>query len=397
MNICIVTTSYPSQSYPASGPFIKQLADHLCLHHSVRVLTPATQNLENDHNINTPSCFAEVHFYRYAPRRIQLLAHVPGGIPAVIKEKPYIVFFLPVLFLAEMLNCFKHAKKVDIFHAQWSINGVITGIVAWLTNKKSIVSLRGADIQYLKESKFKKFIVYLCLIFNRYVVCVNDQIRIQVAHIFPKYHHKIITIPNGVGEDFFKICRNYSTAKTVNITSVGSLIPRKGMNIVLEIVKNLQSLNIHLNIVGEGQEKKNLERQVYQNKISEQVTFHGALMPSEIPAHLASMDILVLASTHEGRPNAVLEAMASGMAVVASNIPGMDEIIVHNESGFLVEIGDIESFCEIIRQLVEKPALREKIGQNARNKILKLNLTWKNSVEIYSKLYKKCMGGIKKT
>jgi len=110
-------------------------------------------------------------------------------------------------------------------------------------------------------------------------------------------------------------------------------------------------------------------------------------MPSDIPAVLTEADIFILASHSEGRPNVVLEAMAAGLPVIATNIEGINELIAHNENGLLFRDGSVGELTRYLESLSKDAKLRAELGRKARRFIVERNLSWSNTASRYSELY----------
>jgi len=101
--------------------------------------------------------------------------------------------------------------------------------------------------------------------------------------------------------------------------------------------------------------------------------------------------VLVLASSSEGRPNVVLEAMAAGVPVVAGDIDGVREMIGDNERGLLFPVGDVQRLSDCLQRLLRYPPLAEKLAHSARQWILDERLTWDHTVGQYVDLYRQAI------
>jgi glycosyltransferase involved in cell wall biosynthesis len=135
----------------------------------------------------------------------------------------------------------------------------------------------------------------------------------------------------------------------------------------------------------------NLKRQIVDKGANERVQFKGLIKDRETLAELYhTADGFVFPSRREGLPNVVLEAMTSGLPVIASDLPGLKPVITHGQNGFIVPIGDIDSLIQAIIDLVENPEGAAQLGKNARNHILTHHSfsTWQTYlVKIYQNLF----------
>ncbi len=170
--------------------------------------------------------------------------------------------------------------------------------------------------------------------------------------------------------------------KPVTITYVGRLESVKGVDDFLAAAVPLKNTfpDITIQVVGWYKEEHPLVKQ-YEH----QVTFTG--LRSDIPEILAKTDIFVLPSHSEGLSNALMEAMASGCACVASDVGGNAFLIQNGVSGFLFPAGDREALAAHLRRLIEDPAKRRMMGEAARRRIDE-RFSWDVVGEKYLKLFK---------
>lgn len=143
----------------------------------------------------------------------------------------------------------------------------------------------------------------------------------------------------------------------------------KGLDGVIDAVGGLirEGLPLRLELVGEGDLRPELERQIRDLGLQEQVCLHGALLDVE-PLY-AAFDIVVQGSHREGLPNVLLEAGAAGRAIVATSAGGSAEIVVDGRTGLLVPVNDIAALATAIRRVATDIALREQLGAAARDHI----------------------------
>jgi glycosyltransferase involved in cell wall biosynthesis len=165
---------------------------------------------------------------------------------------------------------------------------------------------------------------------------------------------KVTVLRNGVDTTLFRPTGRDATRRTLGLTrqtliSVGLLIERKGHHRVIEALTELPDFD--LLIVGEGPEHARLSALAARLGLSERVRLLGARPHAELPALYTAADALVLASDREGWPNVLLEAMACGTPVVASNIWGNPEIVQRPEAGVLAEENTPKGIAAAIRRL----------------------------------------------
>ena len=197
------------------------------------------------------------------------------------------------------------------------------------------------------------------------VVAVSDAIAEQGRRsgIDPG---KIAVIDNGIDISRYQP-RASSPRKTVpteqlTIGTVGRLVPQKGITYFLqaaaEILKEFPEARF--SIVGDGPDRQPLEQYARQLGICDSVLFLGSR--SDMPEVYASMDIFVLASTNEGLPMVLLEALASGKAVVATDVGAVSKVIIPGQTGLLVAPADARGLSQAVLSLVRNPALRHDLA-----------------------------------
>ena len=128
------------------------------------------------------------------------------------------------------------------------------------------------------------------------------------------------------------------------------------------------------------------ERIIKESRIENHVTFTGTIPYDEVPKYLAACDILVSPHVHNpdgtpffGSPTKLFEYMAMGKGIVASDLDQIGEVLEHKKTAWLVKPGDIDDLVNGIIQLIQDKKLREALGKNARQKIIK-NYTWEENV-----------------
>jgi glycosyltransferase involved in cell wall biosynthesis len=187
-------------------------------------------------------------------------------------------------------------------------------------------------------------------------------------------HVGISAIPNGVriedyplGEPAGVLKRAYGVSDGVPVLGfVGDLARQKGVRYLLKTVAAIDA-PWHLFIVGDGGDRPNLERLCDELELRDRTTFTGHR--DDIPVILPEMDIVVLPSLYEGMPNALMEAMAAGRAVVASAVDGVRELIVGDDHGLTVPAADLESLRAAISSLLADPQRRVELGRSARQRV----------------------------
>jgi GalNAc-alpha-(1->4)-GalNAc-alpha-(1->3)-diNAcBac-PP-undecaprenol alpha-1,4-N-acetyl-D-galactosaminyltransferase len=174
---------------------------------------------------------------------------------------------------------------------------------------------------------------------------------------------RIVIIPNGVEPS-----RNQNLERQPMIVAAGRLVPQKGFDLLLKAFALVTTKHPDWRVVilGEGPERANLETLARQLNLGGKVVMPGTV--PDIAKYLEEASIFVLSSRFEGFPNVLLEAMASGCAVVATDCPsGPADIVRPGIDGLLVPAGDAREISEAVGILMANANLREEMGNAARH------------------------------
>lgn len=170
---------------------------------------------------------------------------------------------------------------------------------------------------------------------------------------------QVTVLRNGVATDVFRPPADRAAARAAlglarpTLLSVGALIPRKGHHLTIAAMTDLPEFG--LLIAGEGPERARLDAQVAALGLAGRVRLLGPVPHAGLPACYGAADALVLASSREGWANVLLESMACGTPVVASNIPGNPEVVQSREAGLIVETNTPQGIAAAVRALFAAP------------------------------------------
>ncbi len=174
------------------------------------------------------------------------------------------------------------------------------------------------------------------------------------------------------------------------VLSVGRLVARKGFDISIKAVAELKrrGQKVRLVIVGDGPERKRLEKLADELEVAEAVVFAGAAPARELAALYAACDVMVMAPKSlgadvEGFGIVYLEANLFGKPAIGSRAGGVPEAVLHEQTGLLVQPGDALELAEAIERLIKDPALRDRLGHNGRRRVLR-EFTWPKQAAAFS-------------
>jgi glycosyltransferase involved in cell wall biosynthesis len=211
---------------------------------------------------------------------------------------------------------------------------------------------------------------------------------------------KFVIIPNGITPPADTAPQTTRAALLAELSlpanarligAVGRLWPQKRVKDLIWAADLLKSTrdDTHLLIVGDGPQRSRLERYRDQNEIADRVHFLGER--DDVPRLMPHFDTLWLASEYEGQSNAILEAMAAGVPVVATDIPGNRDLVIDGVTGYLVPVGDRFEFTRRTHWLLDDKALRERLGAAARDRI-QHEFTVEQMVQRHAELYRQITG-----
>lgn len=389
--ISILTTSFPRHDGDFAGQFILNSAREIAkLGKEIEIITPITPNAEQ---LSLPPEIRLNRFKGYFTQFTQTLTR-GGGVLNQLKQNRWSIVQLPFLLLAFLTTALRSASKSNLIHAYWFPAGIVAVITGLIKSRPVVVTLWGSDILFLKIPILSHLIKFLLGRANA-IICENQHFKVQLVKLgFKK--EKISIIPNGIDIDSFKPRDKVTARTTLNlplnkliILAVGSLTKNKGHNYLIQALSLILNTkdDIHLYIVGEGNERASLNKEIQRLNLNAKITLVGQVTNETIPAWLNAADIFALPSLHEGTPNSLLEAMASGLPVVASVTGGIPDIIDDKRS--LVTPGSSKELEEKLVLLLESPEAREQLGKNARLKLEADYGSWKTHAERVNAIYEK--------
>ena len=287
-----------------------------------------------------------------------------------------------------------HQWKPDVV---WAFFGFPSGITAlllkFLFRIPYIVSLRGGDVPGFRPYDFKKFhriggpFIKIVWKYSSGLVANSAGLR-KLALTF---HQRIPieVIPNGIDLNFFK--PSVRDGKIPQLLFTGRVVYQKGLDLLIEALSKLMNIPWELSIIGDGSYKDQLQQRINVLGLTGRIRFHGWCNQKELLPILAQSHIFVNPSRHEGMPNAVLEAMACGLPVIATRIAGNEDLVKNGENGFLVANENVIELQKALHTLLTNKQLRQKMGEYSRT-IVERNFSWSQSGEEYLALLQKIAG-----
>jgi glycosyltransferase involved in cell wall biosynthesis len=313
-------------------------------------------------------------------------------IKSFVRRIDYCIFCIG---LFQTVMRYSRRPKVSFIYYRHNKNGFIPAIVSKINCIPSVVEVNTpaslSTFYYGKKSNnnneikihFREKLQYkLSNVISVVSPLIKDWI---VTNVGRKYSEKIITNPNGVNPERFRIPQNpVSNIRTkygidpdaILIGMVAVFVKYNAIEELIEAFKRAKNRidNMHLLLMGESHLRKDLETYTKNRHLSETVTFTGRIAYEMMPTYLASCDILV---SHFNYDNILphgcsikhLEYMAMRKPVVATSIGYVNFAVKHNRNGLLVPQGDIDGFAQSIVKLSLDADLREKFGKQGRSDV----------------------------
>jgi glycosyltransferase involved in cell wall biosynthesis len=260
------------------------------------------------------------------------------------------------------------AESIDVIHAHLPNAHSLAGILSKLTDTPALATIHGRYLN-LRDLEVHKI----------------AQTHISVVAKTAYFHALSLGVPvsklrfiaNGVDTKVFRPAArtNYLHSllglppETPLIGFVGRLSPEKGPDVFVHVasIAHKQLKGCHFVLVGEGSMRKKLEQDIHNLRMSSCI--HLAGLQSDMPKIYTSLDLLASTSYSEAMPLAIIEAMASGLAVVSTNVGGIVDIIESGGTGLLNKVGDLNGMATNIVTLMSDASTRAEMGKAARKRV----------------------------
>jgi glycosyltransferase involved in cell wall biosynthesis len=268
------------------------------------------------------------------------------------------------------------AFRPDLMHVYF---GMPTGPVGLLVNQvlgvPYLLSLRGGDVPgFMADELARMHQLTMPLtrrIWHRAGALVANSPRLHELATRVVPDRTVELVPNGVDLELFRPPETASRPEgaPVRLLFVGRLVRQKGLVYLLQSLGRLDPAiraGVELELVGSGPDEASLRALAAALGIAAQVRFAGWVAREAIVAHYQQADVFVLPSLDEGMPNVVLEAIACGRPVVATDLPGNRELVHAGENGFLVPRADSPALTVALDRVIADATLRRRMGAAGR-------------------------------
>jgi len=362
MRLLVVASTFPATDGDGTPGFVRDLAVQEAEEFEVLVLVPRVPGAARREWIGP----VEVRRFAYFPRPFEDLAH--GAIIENLRAKPARWLQVPCYFLAQTWAIHRTVRRwrPDVMHVHWIIPQGVSALLAARSVPQLLTTL-GGDLYALRHpvvQRLKSLVVRRA----RFTTVMNGDMCARVVELGAD-PDRVRVLPMGASNVGQAVpSAGPRSAAGITVLFVGRLVPKKGLGVLLEALRTLGRDDVSLEVVGDGPLRPEVERQGAGLPIH----FRGQLGRDDLMASYAAADLAVFPSVpaasgdQDGLPVALLEALAAGCAVIASDLPGLSEAVVDGESGVLVPSQDASALADALRSLVEDDALRDRLADGAR-------------------------------
>ncbi len=340
LSLLTFSTLFPNAEQPNHGVFVENRLRHLVGsgQASSEVVAPVPFFPSTASRFGDWARYARV---RQREERHGLTVHHPRFpvIPRIgMTAAPALLYRASLPFVRRLLA---NGCRVDAIDAHYMYPDGVAAV--WLGRKLGlpvVVTCRGTDVNLIPSYRIPRRLISSAIAGAAGLITVSAALRDAVLELGAA-PEKVAVLRNGVDTSLFVPPADRDAARAAiglarpTVISVGHLIERKGHHLVIEALRDLPEWGAI--IVGEGPERHRLTALIEANGLTDRVRLIGARPHAELPALYGAADVLVLASSREGWANVLLEAMACGTPVIATNMWGNPEVVRSPEAGVIVE------------------------------------------------------------
>jgi len=398
--ILIITTAFPRWKNDTYPSFVYELAKTLSKKLIVHTLSPhysKAKFLEKEGDLITK------RFRYFWSIKQQKLAY---NILPNIKENNLLIFQIPFFILAYLYNSIKIIKKEGIktVNSQWIIpSGIIGAILKKLYGIKHICTIHAGGITMLDKLPFKRKLAdFIVKNTDTFMIVSSHGKKLLLNSVSKKLKKetdkKIKIVSMGVYTKEYNYLKNKKELRAKNkikankvLLFIGRLTEKKGVAYLIktmpEIIK--KDKGIELLILGDGPFKQNLMKLTKDLNLTKNIRFLGYIVGNKKNEYLSLSDMLIVPSIvaksgdTEGLPVVIMEALASGLPIIATDVGGIKDAVITNKNGFLIKQKNSKEIIDNVNELLKNPNLMKKFSNTS------LEMSKKYDWEIIAKEYSK--------
>jgi len=345
----------------------------------------------------------QVHFITYSqPVRLDILEENIYYHEVNVHDYPLFEYQPYELALSSKMVDTVLNEGIELLHVHYAIPHAYAAITAkHILREKGIhipvvTTLHGTDITLVGKNPSYKPAVTYSINHSDIVTSVSESLKYDTLKFFV-VKKAIEVIPNFIDPKLYKNVGKYDKKKLAPlgckiITHVSNFRPVKRIGDVVDVFYRIsEKINAKLVMIGDGPEREKAEQQARQLGILEKLTFLGKT--NEVEEVLSLSDLFLLPSETESFGLAALEAMAAGVPVISTNAGGLPEVNVHGKTGYMANVGDVQSMATYALGILENPTVHEQFKKAALERANKF--TVQSILPMYLEVYQKALDLVK--
>ena len=387
--ILVLTTTYPNNESDWTGAFIHSLVR--AIHDrgfDLEVLAPSDGTYYGCRSLDG----IPVHRFGYfLPHSLERLTKGAGGIPENIATSVLARIQIVPMMAVFILRTILAVWRSDLIYANWIGAGFVGAIASRFSGKPLVVSFRGDDGYLARDRPIWKLVTKWVIGQSSHVTAVSNELSDIMKDLGADTSR--LSVPRfGVDTSlFFPGNKNPAERFPLVMIFVGSLIPKKGLQDLIEALATPDLGDVHLVVVGDGYFACELKSLAQDKLQKDQVFWRGIAPPVEVAKLMRDADFLVLPSYTEGSPNVIKEAMASALPVIGTRVGGIPDLVTEGKTGLLYNPGDIESLRQCIRIMLKDGGTRLKMGWSATKKLDDSGLNWESTARDFESIFSRAL------
>ena len=403
--ILCVTSNLPRWAGDSTTPFVLNLAEDLQdLGWEIDLLAPHASGAALEERLRG----VHIERFRYFWPDSQQSVCYQGGALVNLRKKKLNYLKLPALLGAEFVAVARRLSRqpYDIVHSHWILpQGFVAMLARGFRRVPHVVTVHGGDVFGLRGMALEW--AKAVALRSADAVTVNSHYTAQAVDRLVTGLKSTHRIPMGVATRKFdpeligraqQIREKYRTGAGPLVLFVGRIVDEKGVDDLLRATALVRHdcPDLRVLVVGEGQDRPDMEKLAKSLNIADRVDFTGWVDPSEIDAYFSAADIFVAPSRRavdgwvEAQGLTVLEAMMARVPVVATRLGGVTDSVIHEETGLLVDERSPQQLADAICRLIADPRLAKSMVEHAYARTFD-NFSRSKSATAFSELFLRLM------
>lgn len=389
--LLVLASTYPRWHDDHEPGFVHELAKQLTKRFEVTVLAPSAPGTRRMERLDG----VDVIRYRYAPRRLETLVY-GGGMAANLRRARWKWMLVPCFLLGQWLAAFRllRTRNVEVLHVHWLIPQGLVALCLSLFSRRPVpyvVTSHGGDLFGFRgrlASASKRTVIN-----GAYAVTVVSTAMVAAVEQLGARPKQLAVLPMGVDLQS-RFTPDASIARSSDeLLFVGRLVEKKGLRHLIAALPVVVSRfpGATLTIVGFGPLEAELKREVANRSLADKVRFVGAVQQQDLPKFYRRAALLVApfvtdrSGDQEGLPVVLMEAIGCGCPLVASDVPGVRDLIQGGEQNMLVPPADADALAAAICAKLSDPAGAQLHAREMREQGMRL-IDWPVIADAYASL-----------